>query len=87
MSVKPTPVSAVPAFGLVSVNVSVVVPLTKMASVPKALAIVGGIAVSVTSLVALLSAMLASTAVPGAKMVAVFTSVPVAAGETAQVAV
>ena len=37
--------------------------------------------------VALLSAMLASTAVPGAKTAAVFTSVPVAAGETAQVAV
>ena len=42
MSVKPTPVSAVPAFGLVSVNVSVVVPFTKMPSGPKALAIVGG---------------------------------------------
>ena len=42
VSVKPTPVSAVPAFGLVSVNVSVVVPFTGMLSVPNALAIVGG---------------------------------------------
>ena len=51
VSVKPTPVSAVPAFGLVSVNVSVVVPFTRMPGAPKAFAIVGGpIAVSVTSL-------------------------------------
>ena len=41
-SVKPTPVSAVPAFGLVSVNVSVVVPFTRMPGGAKALAIVGG---------------------------------------------
>jgi len=41
-SVKPTPVSAVPAFGLVSANVSVVVPFTRMLGFPKTLAIVGG---------------------------------------------
>ena len=42
VSVKPTPVSAVAAFGLVSVNVSVVVPFTTMLAAPNALAIVGG---------------------------------------------
>ena len=39
---EPTPVSAVAAFGLVSVNVSVVVPFTAMLAAPNALAIVGG---------------------------------------------
>ena len=42
MSVKPTPLSAVPGLGLVSVNVSVVVPFTTMLAAPNALAIVGG---------------------------------------------
>ena len=42
MSVKPTPVSAVPGLGLVSVNVSVVVAFTTMLAAPNALAIVGG---------------------------------------------
>ena len=41
-SVKPTPVSAAVAFGLVSAMVSVVVPVTGMLANPKALAIVGG---------------------------------------------
>ena len=80
---KATPLSAVPAFGLVSVNVNVVVSPTGMNSIPKALSIVGG---AMSVLVALLLLMSASTAVPGAKMAAVFTSVPVA-GATAQVAV
>ena len=39
---KATPLSAVPALGLVSVNVSVVVPFTTMLAAPNALAIVGG---------------------------------------------
>jgi hypothetical protein len=70
------------------VKVSVVVPFTRMACVPKALMIVGGpIAASASVSVALLSAIAASTAVPGAKMVAVFTSVPVAFGETEHAAV
>ena len=42
VSVKPTPLSAVPGLGLVSVNVSVVVPFTTMLAAPNALAIVGG---------------------------------------------
>jgi hypothetical protein len=42
VSVKPTPVSAVPAFGLVSVNDCVVVPFTTMLAAPNAVAIVGG---------------------------------------------
>ena len=42
VSVKPTPVSAVPAFGLVSVNVSAVVPFCRTLSGAKALAIAGG---------------------------------------------
>ena len=41
-SVKATPLSAVAALGLVSVNVSVVVPFTAMLAAPNALAIVGG---------------------------------------------
>ncbi len=48
VSVKPTPVSAVPAFGLVSVKVSVVVPFTTMLAAPKALAIVGGATAAAT---------------------------------------
>ena len=42
VSVKPTPVSAVGAFGLVSVNVNAVVAFRAMLAPPKALAIVGG---------------------------------------------
>ena len=83
---KATPLSAVTSLKFVNVNVSVVVPPTEMASGAKALSIVGG-AMIVTSALARLLRMPASTAVPGAKMAAVFTSVPLASGETAQVAV
>jgi len=49
VSVKLTPVSAVAAFGLASVKVSVVVPFTRMLRGTKALAIVGAALVTSTS--------------------------------------
>jgi hypothetical protein len=87
VSMKLTPVNAVATFGLFSVNVRAVVPPTRTPGFAKAFAIVGGIATTVTSVVALLLMMFASTAVPGVKIVAVLTIVPVAAAEIAHVAV